>query len=106
MINTCLNQTIRIRDAKQISALKLWSSSLRVLHLIRDPRGVLHSRLQYPRLYSSGGAYQRDVSGVRRAAGLFCEQGVRDADFLQKRYRGRIITEPFNCMFELEINIH
>ncbi|XP_063694318.1 carbohydrate sulfotransferase 3-like [Bolinopsis microptera] len=88
-------KTIRIRHAKQILALKLWSSSLRVLHLIRDPRGVLHSRLQYPRLYSSGGAYQRDVSGVGRAAGLFCEQGVRDAEFLQKQYRGEVLAIRF-----------
>ena len=65
-----------------------------MVHLTRDPRGVLHSRLQYPRLHSGGRVLERGVEGVKETATLFCEQGVRDAEFLGQQYRGKTWNFP------------
>ena len=52
-------KTVRIRDISLLRNLTIWDSStpLRVVHLLRDPRAVLQSRLQYPQLHSRGMVY-------------------------------------------------
>ena len=54
-----------------------------MIHLVRDPRGVLYSRLQYPRLHSGGRVFDKSVAGVKEAAAVYCGQGLRDAQFLE-----------------------
>lgn len=79
----CTSQTIRVRDVRELLTLTLWRHQARVIHLVRDPRGVLYSRLQYPRLHSGGMVFDSSVAGVGEAAAMYCVQGVRDARFLR-----------------------
>ena len=82
-------QTIRLRsnDLEQISST-IWNPVI-VIHLVRDPRGIIASRLAYPYLWSNGNRYPMSTRGVRKAARELCSAYTADERYLRTKYMGK-----------------
>ena len=82
-------QTIRLRsnDLEQISST-IWNPVI-VIHLVRDPRGIIASRLAYPYLWSNGNRYPMSTRGVRKAARELCSAYTTDERYLRTKYMGK-----------------
>ena len=83
MPNITSNQTIRVRTGSLLSPSSFWQP-LKVVHLVRDPRGVIASRLGYPRLRAGGRAFNKSREGIRDAAGVLCSQFLEDMRYFSK----------------------
>ena len=69
-------------------------SNFYFIHLIRDPRPVALSRINYPRRIVVAHSAGNDSSTIIREAAMYCDtvvEDVRTRKLLERKYRGKIL---------------
>ncbi|KAK2147577.1 hypothetical protein NP493_3422g00001 [Ridgeia piscesae] len=106
-ISGCSSSNLRVvkvvrGDMRAVDALMRASRNFRLVHLIRDPRGVTSSRRRLPFFHSIG----VKASNMVPEAAYYCEDVIRDIRFrreLETRYPGRILQVIYD---EFVTNAH
>ena len=103
----CSSSSLRVvkvvrGEMRDVDALMRASRNFRLVHLIRDPRGVISSRRRVPFFYSIG----VKASNMIPEAAYYCEDVIRDIRLrreLETRYPGRILQVVYD---EFVTNAH